>query len=103
MLYKFSNNIQQPDKKVNEGENSYLYRMSEIRDTVTKVKRVPFVSSRLRKCFTRSGFCQWHCFASIFFASILCIIFNDLPPNRMGIEKRENLFRVIVLPFIFID
>lgn len=81
----------------NHKENPFIYRITEIQDTVTKGKRVPFVANRLRKCFTRGGYCQWHCVMGVILAILLGTLFYDLPSTRAGIEKRENLFRIIVL------
>lgn len=77
-------------------QNPYIFRINEIRDTVTKGERVPFLAYRLRKCFTRSTYCQWHCGMAVVLAILLGLLFHDLPITRAGIEKRENLFRIIV-------
>ena len=76
--------------------NPYVQRILDIRETVTLNKRIPNVAKRLRKCMTRTGFCQWHCILGLLIGVFLGILFYQLPQTRAGIEKRENLFRVIV-------
>lgn len=76
--------------------NPFTKRITEIRETVTKVKRVPFVASRLKKSITRKRIALWHSCFAIFVGLLLGLMFNNLPQNRLGIEKRENLFHIIV-------
>ena len=76
--------------------NPYVQRILDIRETVTLNKRIPNVAKRLRKCMTRTGFCQWHCILGLLIGVFLGILFYQLPQTRAGIEKRENLFRVVV-------
>ena len=81
-------------------KSPYIQRINKIRDSVTKEQRIPFVSNRLQKCFTRTKLYQWHCIIAFILAIILGLMFYDLPTSRSGIEKRENLFRVIVFSIL---
>lgn len=82
-------------------KSPYIQRINQIRDSVTKEQRIPFVSKRLRKCFTRTTLCQWHCIIAFILAIVLGLMFYDLPSTRSGIEKRENLFHIIVFLFFY--
>lgn len=94
---------QPPPSDSSSDQNPYIFRINEIRDTVTKGERVPFLAYRLRKCFTRSTYCQWHCSMAVLLAVLLGLLFHDLPSTRAGIEKRENLFRIIVLVLLLYE
>ena len=82
--------------------NPYIQRILDIRETVTLNKRIPFVATRLRKCMTRTGLCQWHCILGLVLGVVLGLLFYQLPETRAGIEKRENLFHVIVQSISFV-
>ena len=78
--------------------NPYIKRITEIRETVTKNERIRGVSTRLRKCLTRNSLCLIHCLLALFLSVVLGSLFYQLPHTRDGIEKRENLFHIIVIP-----
>lgn len=102
-LYRAASQPRDAGASTASEKNPYLFRINEIRDTVTKGKRLPFVAYRLRKCLTRNTYCQWHMAISVLLAILLGILFYKLPSTRIGIEKRENLFRILVSLWIVHD
>ena len=89
---------QNPDSFSSSDRNPYIKRITEIRETVTKTERIRGVSARLHKCMTRNSLCWIHCLLALFLSVILGFLFYQLPHTRDGIEKRENLFHIIVFP-----
>ena len=76
--------------------NPYTKRIAEIRETVTKAKRIQGVAGRLNKCMTRNSMVLIHCLIALFLSLLLGGMFYQLPCYRAGIERRENLFHIIV-------
>lgn len=84
------------------GRNPYIKRITEIRETVTKAERVRGVSKRIHKCMTRDSLCLIHCLLALFLSILLGSLFYQLPHTRDGIEKRENLFHILVISYLLI-
>lgn len=76
--------------------NPYTVRISEIRETVTKEKRIQNVASRLQRCMTRTSMCAMHCLVALLLSLLLGVLYYNIPAIRAGIEKRENLFHILV-------
>lgn len=71
-------------------------RISEIRETVTKEKRIQNVATRLQRCMTRTSICAIHCLVAFLLSLLLGVLYYHMPVIRAGVEKRENLFHIIV-------
>lgn len=76
--------------------NPFTKRITEIRDTVTKSRRVRCTAARLKHCITRSGLCRTHCVLGAVLGVVIGLVYYGLPTTRSGIEKRESLFRIVV-------
>ncbi|KAK8801627.1 hypothetical protein WA588_005913, partial [Blastocystis sp. NMH] len=81
--------------------NPYTVRISEIRETVTKEKRIQNVASRLQRCMTRTSMCAMHCLVALLLSLLLGVLYYNIPAIRAGIEKRENLFHILCTLSLF--
>ena len=54
--------------------NPYTVRISEIRETVTKEKRIQNVASRLQRCMTRTSMCAMHCLVALLLSLLLGVL-----------------------------
>ena len=85
-----------PQHHTSQESNPFTKRITEIRETVTKSRRVGCTAARLKRCVTRSGLYRTHCVLGAVLGVVIGLVFFDLPTTRKGIEKRESLFRIVV-------